>query len=71
MCNFEYGVVTCEYCDNYVRKKYSKDCDIFELGWGLCKKHDVKKRYEDEICEDFVIISGYHTLKWYPNKKTE
>ena len=71
MCDFGYGIVTCEYCANFIRNEYSKESNIFELAWGMCKKHSVKKQYDDKICKDFVIISGYHTPKWYPNKKTE
>lgn len=71
MKKLDYGVVTCEYCDNYIRNDFSQTNNIFECGWGWCKKQDKKKWCQAEICEDFVIIPGYHTPKWYPNKKSD
>ena len=55
VCDFEYGVVTCEYCANFIRNENSKVNNVFELAWGMCKKHCVKKLYDDNICNDFVI----------------
>ncbi len=61
-------IVTCEYCEYYNKNENDGKMDIFEANWGVCKKHKRKKWCKAEICDDFVIISGYHTPKWYPGK---
>ena len=57
----------CCYCEHYIQlidKSF-----YFPDHKGLCNKHKVIRLKYDNLCEDFILISGIHTDKWYPNKK--
>ena len=56
----------CVYCENYLPVTYQND--IFVLERGICRIHDILRKPESPICDDFIIFSGLHTKKWYPKK---
>ena len=60
-------VCSCGYCKYFKYIEYEKDCLIVQK--GICRKHDLLRNPSDHLCEDFILISGVHTKKWYPNKK--
>ena len=57
----------CVYCMNYLPVEYKND--YFIAVRGICRKHDILRKPESPICDDFVLLSGVHTKKWYPNKE--
>ena len=62
------NMVTCMYCEKLVFEYDEKD--EFSLNCsGYCKMKRGEIRLSDGICVNFKIKSGYHTPKWYPNKK--
>ncbi len=57
----------CCYCEYYKPVEYYKD--YFIIHKGICRKYDILRNPVDILCEDFILMSGVHTKKWYPNKK--
>lgn len=56
----------CKYCEYYIQvENYS---DYFLIQRGICRKHDILRKPEAELCNYFILKSGVHTKKWYPGK---
>ena len=58
----------CGYCEFFKYIEYEKDGLIIQK--GICRKHDLLRNTNDQLCDDFILMPGTHTKKWYPNKKT-
>ena len=67
MFNEKENACPCAYCKYFKAVEYEKDCLIVQK--GICRKHDLLRNPSDPLCKDFILKSGVHTKKWYPNKK--
>jgi hypothetical protein len=56
----------CAYCDFFEPFEYENK--HFKIYKGLCEKHNIIRNPDDTLCEDFILMSGVYTKKWYPNK---
>ncbi len=57
----------CVYCKHYFAVQYEND--YFVIDRGICKKYDILRKPEGNICDNFTLKSGIYTKKWYPNKE--
>ncbi len=56
----------CDYCVNYM--KIDNNNFYYLIPRGICKKYDILRDYNSNICDCFVLKSGVHTPKWYPGR---
>ena len=57
----------CGYCEYFKVIEYEKNNLIIQK--GICRKHYRICEPNDVLCEDFILMSGVHTEKWYPKKE--
>ena len=57
----------CVYCEYYFPVQYENEYLLIDR--GICKKYDILRKPESNLCDYFILKSGVHTPKWYPNKK--
>ena len=58
----------CAYCKYY--KPYKNEEKFLPFRNGICQKHNILRNVNDNLCEDFILMSGVHTNKWFPNNNT-
>jgi len=67
----KYGVVTCSYCEHHEFEYDERTCIIRWNETAYCKKKNIKRELQEEICDEFVIKRGMFTQKWYPGERKE
>ena len=56
----------CVYCKHYFAVQYEND--YFVLDRGICKKYDILRKPEGNICDFFILKSGVYTKNGTPIK---
>lgn len=65
--NFKSSIFcTCAYCEYFRLAEYYEFGNIIRQ--GICKKHKKLCEMSEAICDDFVILKGLQTNKYYPKK---
>ena len=65
--NFKSSIFcTCVYCEYFRLAEYYDSGKIVKQ--GICKKHKKLSEMFDENCDDFIILKGLQTNKYYHKK---
>jgi hypothetical protein len=57
----------CAYCKHFELIECCENLVIVEK--GICNKYNIYRELYDELCDEFILMEGVHTKKWYPRKK--